>query len=64
MTGDGRRRGRAWPIKLPAGWRSTRKSGALLYDVVLPVLLLLLALITIGLILFAVGVATGIISGP
>ena len=62
MTRRPNPRGRARFIKLPAGWRSTRRSGSILYDAFLPALLLLLVLFTLGLIVFAAGILLGIIS--
>ena len=61
MTRRPQNRRRHWFIKLPAGWRPIRRSGTFLDDALLPALLLVLALFTIGLIVFAAGILLGII---
>ena len=61
MTKRQRPRSRARIIKLPAGWRPARKTGNFLNDALLPAFLVLLALFTVGLIVFAAGVLLGII---
>ena len=48
-------------LKLPGGWRRSRKSGKFLYDALLPAVLVLLGLVTLGLVLFAAGVLLRII---
>ena len=48
-------------LKTPGGWRPSRKSGKLLYDSVLPAVFVALGLLTLGLVLFALGILLRII---
>ena len=49
-------------IKLPASWRPSRqRSGTFRYDVLLPAIFITLAVFTVGLIAFAMGILLKII---
>lgn len=57
----GRSRRRAWPIRVPEDWRVVRRSGTFLYDSLVPFLLILLGLTTVGLVLLTLGVMIGLV---
>lgn len=54
-------RRRSWPIRVPADWRVVRRSGTPLYDLLVPGAFVLLALVTLGIVAFAIGVLVGLV---
>ena len=62
MTRRARKRTLGGIIKLPAGWRSTRTSGAFIGDALVPAVFVLLALSTVALVVVAGGILLGIIA--
>lgn len=62
MEGSQRPKRRSgWPIPLPNTWGAVRRSNSILYDSIIPIALILMAIFTIGLILFTFGILVGII---
>jgi hypothetical protein len=51
----------AVPIKMPERWAPTRAAGSRMMDLVVPTLLGALGLCTLGLIVFTLGILTGLI---
>ena len=49
-------------VKLPAGWRSTRRSGIVIGDALVPGVIVLLALSTLARVAVAAGIFLGIIA--
>lgn len=49
-------------VKTPAGWRSTRTSGTVIGDALVPVVIVLPALSTLALVAVAAGILLGIIA--
>ncbi|MBI4329247.1 MAG: hypothetical protein HY685_05230 [Chloroflexi bacterium] len=50
-----------WLIKLPRDWRTVKRNGSAVSDILPPVVFVLLGTITVGLVLFALGIAVGLI---